>query len=117
MKSKHSADRQGHGGMMQLSELLFALAPGARVSGSIRAGVPNMIERGSKVRCLRRGSYWYGAIGDVASVSKGGEKYPVTVRFPKINYSGISTNNFGLDELVEVSGPTKSKKKKGKKKR
>ena len=31
-----------------------------------------------------------------------GTKYPVTVRFEKVNYAGVSTNNYGLDEVEEV---------------
>lgn len=31
-----------------------------------------------------------------------GTKYPVTVRFDKVNYAGVSTNNYGLDEVEVV---------------
>ena len=65
-----------------------------------------MIDRGSIVRILRKESYWFNEIGTVASVDKGKSKYPILVRFEKINYSGTNTNNFGLDELKEV-GPKK----------
>lgn len=33
---------------------------------------------------------------------KSGTKYPVTVRFDKVNYAGVSTNNYGLDEVEVV---------------
>lgn len=61
-----------------------------------------MINRGSTVRILRKESYWFNETGTVASVDKGKSKYPILVRFEKINYSGTNTNNFGLDELKEV---------------
>ena len=64
-----------------------------------------MINRGSTVRILRKESYWFNETGTVASVDKGKSKYPILVRFEKINYSGTNTNNFALDELVEVEAP------------
>ena len=61
-----------------------------------------MIARNSKVRILRTESYWFNQLGTVAAVDKSGIRYPVVVRFENVNYAGTNTNNFALDELVEV---------------
>lgn len=62
-----------------------------------------MVEKGSKVRILRKESYWFNQIGTVISVEKDTAiRYPVVVRFTSVNYSGTNTNNFSLSELVEA---------------
>lgn len=61
-----------------------------------------MVDRNNTVRILRKESYWFNQIGNVASVDKSGIRYPVVVRFENVNYSGTNTNNFAIDELVVV---------------
>ena len=61
-----------------------------------------MVERNNTVRILRKESYWFNQVGNVASVDKSGIRYPVVVRFENVNYSGTNTNNFAIDELVVV---------------
>nr|YP_009093155.1 photosystem I subunit IV [Roundia cardiophora]AIR75828.1 photosystem I subunit IV [Roundia cardiophora] len=61
-----------------------------------------MIDRNSKVRILRKESYWFNQVGTVATVDQSGIRYPVVVRFESVNYAGTNTNNFALDELIEI---------------
>ncbi|CAH9132882.1 unnamed protein product [Cuscuta epithymum] len=60
-------------------------------------------KRGAKVRILRKESYWYKGIGSVVAVDQDPKtRYPVVVRFNKVNYANVSTNNYALDEIEEV---------------
>ncbi|KAM6564994.1 hypothetical protein CsatB_024992 [Cannabis sativa] len=60
-------------------------------------------KRGTKVRILRRESYWYKDVGNVVAVDQDPKtRYPVVVRFSKVNYASVSTNNYALDEIEEV---------------
>ncbi len=62
-----------------------------------------MVSKNSKVKVLRKESYWYNQTGVVISVEKSSTiLYPVTVRFSSVNYNGLNTNNFKLEELVDV---------------
>ena len=65
-----------------------------------------MVNRGATVRILRKESYWFNQTGTVATVDQSGIRYPAVVRFESVNYSGTNTNNFALDELVEVKDET-----------
>ncbi|XVF72139.1 hypothetical protein PTKIN_Ptkin12aG0096300 [Pterospermum kingtungense] len=60
-------------------------------------------KRGTKVKILRRESYWYNSYGSVVAVDQDPKtRYPVVVRFNKVNYANVSTNNYALDEIEEV---------------
>ncbi|XP_073316725.1 photosystem I reaction center subunit IV, chloroplastic-like [Primulina huaijiensis] len=60
--------------------------------------------RGSKVKVLRRESYWFKGVGSVVAVDQDpSTRYPVVVRFNKVNYANVSTNNYALDEVELVA--------------
>merc|ERR1719424_2794886 len=88
------------------------VAPARKLADSriaSRSSSVEMVSRGSVVRVLRPESYWFQECGSVATIAKGGDRYPVVERFEKVNYAGVATNNFALDELVEVEAPAKKK--------
>jgi photosystem I subunit 4 len=62
--------------------------------------------RGSFVKINRPYSYWYNNVGKVVSVDQNaGILFPVTVRFDSVNYAGVSTNQFALDEVEVTTKP------------
>jgi photosystem I subunit 4 len=68
-----------------------------------------MVEKGAKVKILRKESYWFNKVGVVVSVEKAEAiRYPVVVRFDSVNYSGTNTNNFSLTELSLIDGDKSS---------
>jgi len=63
------------------------------------------VSKGQQVRIKRPESYWFNEVGTVASVADAG-KYPVNVRFEKVDYKaysgidgGINTANYAEAEL------------------
>ena len=52
--------------------------------------------------CLHCNSHgWYRM--QVLSLQSG-IRYPVVVRFSTVNYAGVSTNNYAIDEVEELKG-------------
>ena len=60
-----------------------------------------MITKGSKVKVLRKESYWYQDIGTVFKVEEN-IKYPFGVRFSRQSYNGVAINNFNEGELLLI---------------
>ena len=59
------------------------------VKTELNALVPNML------------NFWFSSDERVFMQAPETE-YPVVVRFDSVNYAGIATNNFGIDELTVV---------------
>merc|ERR1712151_725371 len=74
-----------------------------------RMTASSALKRGSMVKILRPESYWRNEVGKVVTIDKPKEgevstvEFPVTVRFTKVNYAGVNTNNFALDEIEEAN--------------
>ncbi|WP_368783372.1 photosystem I reaction center subunit IV [Acinetobacter baumannii] len=84
-------------------EKAAAPAEGAKAAAPAAKPPPIGPKRGTKVKILRRESYWYNGTGSVVAVDQDPQsRYPVVVRFDKVNYANVSTNNYALDELLEV---------------
>jgi len=60
-----------------------------------------MLKKGDTVKIMRKESYWYQQCGTVVKVDTG-IKYPVLVRFEKETYSGLNSNSFSEDEIVQA---------------
>lgn len=73
---------------------------GAKASSD--KGQPDGPKRGSQVKILRPESFWYRQSGKVVSVDQSGIRYPVVVRFDTVNYAGVSTNNYAVDEVQQL---------------
>ncbi|KAL7172684.1 hypothetical protein ACSBR2_032209 [Camellia fascicularis] len=60
-------------------------------------------KRGTKVKILKRESYWHNGMGSVVAVDQDSKtRHPVVVRFNKVNYANVSTNYYVLDEIQEL---------------
>ena len=60
-----------------------------------------MITKGSRVKVLRKESYWYQDTGTVFKVEED-IKYPIAVRFTRCAYNNVSINNFSENELAVI---------------
>lgn len=61
-----------------------------------------MVTKGTKVKILRKESYWYNKVGVVATVDQQAVRYPVLVRFESYSYIGTNSSNFGLTEVKTI---------------
>lgn len=61
-----------------------------------------MFTKNSKVKVLRKESYWYQDVGVISKVEKSDLRYPISVRFIKESYNGVNSNNFSENELMLI---------------
>ncbi len=86
-----------------LAASVSAFAPAPLDNQAFSTTALNEIKRGDIVKIKRVESYWYNQVGKVAAAgAPGSDRYPVTVRFDSVNYSGVNTNNYAYEELEEV---------------
>ena len=72
----------------------------ARASADTATDKVAKFKKGDKVRIKRGESYWYNDVGSVVTnVQNEDVRYPYTIRFEKVNYAGMTTNNFAENEL------------------
>merc|ERR1712150_24270 len=100
--------------LILLPALCAAFAPARPLSPVSQRVAALNVEKGSIVRILRPESYWANELGTVASVDQSKVRYGVTVRLEKVNYQGVNTNNYAVDELIEVEKPKAKAKAKAK---
>ncbi|KAL7584120.1 photosystem I reaction center subunit IV A, chloroplastic [Lactuca sativa] len=89
--------------VVKAAEEAASAAPPAATTEAAPKPPPIGPKRGAKVRILRKESYWFKGVGSVVTVDQDPKsRYPVVVRFNKVNYANVSTNNYALDEITEV---------------
>ena len=89
--------------LLLLAVSAMGFAPASLSNSAMSTTALADIKRGSTVRIKRKESYWYNEVGDVAAADKpGASRYPLTVRFKSVNYSGVNTNNFSYEEVEEI---------------
>ena len=95
-----AAFRGGSIAMMADKEVAVSKNPPAKVAKA-KPVDDAKFKKGDEVRIMRPESYWFQETGSVVTTAKGEtERYPYTVRFQKVNYAGVTTNNFAENELV-----------------
>eukprot|EP00537_Pseudo-nitzschia_pungens_P006988 CAMPEP_0172355776 /NCGR_PEP_ID=MMETSP1060-20121228/174_1 /TAXON_ID=37318 /ORGANISM="Pseudo-nitzschia pungens, Strain cf. cingulata" /LENGTH=99 /DNA_ID=CAMNT_0013075623 /DNA_START=96 /DNA_END=395 /DNA_ORIENTATION=- len=84
-----------------LAVSVSAFAPAQLSQGAVST-TALALKRGDKVKILRKESYWYNQVGNVVAADKSAVRYPVAVRFESVNYAGVNTNNYAMDEIEPV---------------